>query len=76
MADRKITPRKLMQYLLKMSDLDKPIKFELVVIGGKDNQKSLDYTPESAMIGDGGGEVIMYQFDRKLSIQYIKNRQE
>jgi hypothetical protein len=74
MADRKITPRKLMQYLLKMSDLDKPIKFELVVIDGKDNQKSLDYVPESAMIGDSGGEVIMYQFDRKLSIQYIKNR--
>jgi len=71
MADRKITPRKLMQYLLKMSDLDKPIQFECVLIGGKDNKKLLDYTPESAMIGDNSNQIIMYKYDHKLSIKYI-----
>lgn len=71
MADRKITPRKLMQYLLKMSDLDKPIKFEFAVIGGKDNQKLIDYTPEWAMIGNNGNQIIMYKYDHTLSIKYI-----
>jgi hypothetical protein len=70
MADRKITPRKLMQHLLKMSDLDKPIKFEFVVIGDKDNQKTLDYTPESAMIGSNGSQIVMYKFNHQLSIKY------